>query len=142
DASPAALERGRANLHAAGATDDARHELVAQDAFQWLARAAPKGAGVRLVLLQPPSYSTTKKRRCGADADYAELAKGALGIVAPGGALLARVNHRGISKGRFRKMLHDAVRRAGREAAQMKDMPIPRDFPVAIGAEFHLKSII
>jgi 23S rRNA (cytosine1962-C5)-methyltransferase len=139
DASAAALERGRANLDLVGGV---HHELVAQDAFQWIKRARAKGERFGLVILDPPSYSTTKKRRFVADADYAELAAEALSMVSPGGALLASVNHRGISRARFRKILHDAVRRSGREAAQVKDTPPPRDFPVASDAEFHLKSII
>jgi 23S rRNA (cytosine1962-C5)-methyltransferase len=142
DASATALERGRANLRAAGVTDDGHHELIAMDAFQWLKRARARGARFDLVLLDPPSYSTTKTRRFVAEADYADLAGEALGIVAPGGALLSCVNHRGISRARFRKMLHEALRRAGREAQQVKDLPEPRDFPPPMGAEPHMKSAL
>jgi 23S rRNA (cytosine1962-C5)-methyltransferase len=141
DAAAAALERGRANLEAAGARDDARHAFVAADAFQWLARARTKGERFDLVILDPPSYSKTKRRRFVAESDYAELAAEALGVVAPGGALLACLNHRGVTKARFRKVLHDALRRARREALQVKDMPEPREFPVAKDAELHLKAV-
>ena len=146
DASVAALERGRENMREAGVLDGADHTFVAEDAFGWLARQAKekdkKDKRHDLVLLDPPSYSSTKKRRFVADHDYPELAALALGILRPGGKLLACTNHRGISKGRFRKMLFDAVRKAGLEAASIKDTPEPLDFPPAVGAESHLKSAV
>ncbi len=149
DASVAALERGRENMREAGVLDGAEHVFVAEDAFAWLARHAKdkdknkkNEARHDLVLLDPPSYSSTKKRRFVADHDYPELAALALGSLRPGGKLLACTNHRGISKARFRKMLFDAVRKAGKEAASIKDTPEPLDFPPAIGSESHLKSAI
>jgi 23S rRNA (cytosine1962-C5)-methyltransferase len=145
DASVAALERGRENMRAAGVLDTAEHSFVAEDAFAWLARQGREKKENKLhdlVLLDPPSYSSTKKRRFVADHDYPELAALALGILRPGGKLLACTNHRGISKHKFRKMLFDAVRKAGKEAASIKDTPEPMDFVPAIGMESHLKSAI
>src|SRR6202030_3605807 len=106
------LERGRDNLCAAGALDAADHVFVAEDAFAWLASAARRRERHDLVILDPPSYSTTKKRRFVAESDYAELAAAALAIVRPGGKLLACVNHRGIAPSKFRRVLFDAARLA------------------------------
>ena len=145
DASVAALERGRENMRVAGVLDTAEHTFVAEDAFAWLARQGREKKENKLhdlVLLDPPSYSSTKKRRFVADHDYAELAALALAILRPGGKLLACTNHRGISKHKFRKMLFDAVRKAGKDAASIKDTPEPADFAPAIGMESHLKSAI
>ena len=97
DASAAALERGRDNLRAAGVLDAAEHLFVAEDAFAWLAAAARRRERHDLVILDPPSYSTTKKHRFVAESDYADLAALAIAIIRPGGKLLACVNHRGIS---------------------------------------------
>ena len=85
DAAVVALERGRENMRAAGVLDTAQHEFAAEDAFTWLTRAAKKGERHDLVLLDPPSYSSTKKRRFVADSDYAELASLAIGILRNGG---------------------------------------------------------
>jgi 23S rRNA (cytosine1962-C5)-methyltransferase len=142
DASMAALERGRENLREAGALDAAEHAFVAEDAFTWLASAARRGERHDLVLLDPPSYSTTKKRRFVAESDYAELAAAALAIVRPGGRLLACVNHRGIAPAKFRRAIFDAARRAKVELAQVKDLATPGDFPVACGESSHLKSVL
>lgn len=139
DASVAALERGREALAHAG-VDLAAHKMVADDAFSWLARAARKGERFDLVLLDPPSYSSTKSRRFVAESDYAELAALALALLTPGGELLACTNHRGIRAQKFRRVMFDALRLAGREHAQVKDLPPPLDYPSA-SREGHLKSV-
>ncbi len=142
DASIAALERGRANLESAGVRPMDAHAFVADDAFAWLSRTARRGERFDLVVLDPPSYSTTKRGRFVADSDYVPLAAAALAILAPGGRLLACTNHRGISVARFRRLLFDACRSANRDAVQIKDMPPLADFPVASKEEPHMKSAL
>ncbi len=141
DASVTALERGREGFARANLARGAEHAFVAEDAFAWLRRAGKGSERFDLVLLDPPSYSSTKKRRFVAKTDYAGLAAEAMALVAPGGVLLACANHRGISQGRFRKMLHDAARAAKREVIQAKDLGAPVDFPVAMGGESQLKAV-
>ena len=142
DASVAALERGRANLENAGVRSPGAHTFVADDAFAWLSRAARRGERFDLVILDPPSYSTTKRGRFVADSDYVPLAAAALAILTSGGRLLACTNHRGISVARFRRLLFAACRSANRDAAQIKDLSPPSDFPVAANEEPHMKSAL
>jgi 23S rRNA (cytosine1962-C5)-methyltransferase len=141
DASLTALERGRQNLAHAGLLAEGEHVFVGEDAFAWLARAAKRGDRFDVIILDPPSYSSTKRRRFVADSDYSELAALALGILAPHGVLLACTNHRGISGSRFRKMLFEAGRQAKRELTQVKDMAALPDFPTA-GGEGNMKSAL
>ncbi len=141
DASAAALERGRAGFLHLG-LDLAQHAFVGDDAFAYLARATHKRERFDLVILDPPSYSSTKSRRFVAESDYGELAALVLPLVARGGRLVACTNHRGIRRERFRRVLHEAVRKAGRTAKQIKDLPDPLDYPAAPGAESHLKSAL
>jgi 23S rRNA (cytosine1962-C5)-methyltransferase len=142
DASLAALERGRENFRVAEAPRESAAVFAAEDAFAWLAAAAKRRERYDLVCLDPPSYSSTKKRRFVAESDYAELAAAALAILRPGGKLLACVNHRGISPAKFRRALFDAGRAAKVELAQVKDLTTPGDFPVAAGETSHLKSVL
>jgi 23S rRNA (cytosine1962-C5)-methyltransferase len=141
DVAVTALERGRQNLARAGFASGAAHAFVAEDVFAWLGGARRRGERFDLVILDPPSYSTTKKRRFVAKTDYVELADEAMGLVERGGTILACVNHRGVSRARFRKVLYDSARRAGREVLQAKDLPGQTDFPPAIGGESHLKAV-
>jgi 23S rRNA (cytosine1962-C5)-methyltransferase len=145
DVSQGALAWGRRNLEANGvaAGEHSVHQFVVCDVFGWLEGARARRDRFDLVVLDPPSYSTTKDgSRFSSESDYRDLAAAALSVVAPGGRLLACSNHRGIVRMKFRRHLHEAVRQAGREAAQVRDWPEPADFPPAPGRESHLKSVL
>jgi 23S rRNA (cytosine1962-C5)-methyltransferase len=141
DAAAVALERGRQNLCRVGASDPQTHGLVADDVFAWLVRAARKKERFDLILLDPPSYSSTRTARFVGRSDYGDLAALVMPLLAPGGVLLACSNHRQVSAARFRRFLHDAARQAGRTLVQARDVPTPRDFPSPPGGESHLKSL-
>jgi 23S rRNA (cytosine1962-C5)-methyltransferase len=143
DASAGALERGRANLVHSGAAEapGAEHTFVADDAFSWLDRAARREERFDLIVLDPPSYSTTKRGRFVAADDYVTLAASAIAVLGPGGRLLACTNHRGISRARFRRMLFDAARAAKRDVTQVKDLSEASDYPVPPGREASAKSV-
>jgi 23S rRNA (cytosine1962-C5)-methyltransferase len=141
DASRGALAWGQENLRE-NRLDSPAHALVDADVFQWLKLAAKRGDRYDLVILDPPSYATTKTSRFSAADDYAELAASALALVAAGGRLLACTNHRGISVRKFRKRMHDAGRLAGRAMLQVKDLLPPGDFPFPIDGEPDLKSLL
>ncbi len=142
DASVAALERGRASFAHAGIALGAEHSFVAEDAFAWLARMAKKKERFDLVILDPPSYSSTKKRRFVAESDYGELVALAAAITARGGQILACCNHRGVVRAKLRRLVHEGLRAAGREPVQVKDLPAGSDYPPAFGREPHLKSLL
>jgi 23S rRNA (cytosine1962-C5)-methyltransferase len=141
DVSPGTLAWGRENLEQNGLLEG-RHEFVHADVFAWLKDAKRRSATFDLVILDPPSYATTHRSRFSAESDYHALAAEALALVAPGGRLLACTNHRGITRAKFRRALHQAGREAGRELVQVKDLPDPEDFPPPYGAEPHLKSVL
>jgi 23S rRNA (cytosine1962-C5)-methyltransferase len=140
DASLSALERGKSNLEHAGVHPSSAHTLVVDDVFNWMDRAARHGERFDLIVLDPPSYSTTKRSRFVAEDNYTALAAAAMALLSPGGRLLACSSHRAISPARFRRMLFDAGRKAKRAVKQVKDLPMPGDFPVAPGGVRHLKS--
>lgn len=141
DAAVVALERGRAGFELAG-LDPKGHAFVAEDVFAWLARTAKKGERFDLVIVDPPSYSSTKKRRFVSESDYGELVALAAAIVAPGGRILACSNHRALARAKLRRMIHEGARAAKREVAQLKDLPEAADFPPPAGREAHMKSFL
>ena len=142
DASTVALERGKANLANAAVLDRGEHVLVVADAFAWISHAVRARERFDLVILDPPSYSTTKRGRFVADTDYVDLAASTLELLAPHGKLLACTNHRGIGRSRFRHVLYEAARAAKREVSQMKDFAVPPDYPVPVGGEPHAKTAL
>jgi 23S rRNA (cytosine1962-C5)-methyltransferase len=141
DASKGALAWGAENLEQNGLLSPA-HVMIDDDVIVWLKFANKRNERYDLVVLDPPSYATTKTSRFSAANDLPDLAAKALSILAPGGRLLACTNHKGISSRKFRKQLHEAGRIARRELLQIKDLPSPPDFPVAIATESYLKSVL
>jgi 23S rRNA (cytosine1962-C5)-methyltransferase len=121
--------------------DPRAHQFVADDAFSWLKRALKKPERYDLAILDPPSYSSTKRGRFVAETGYAELAAETMRVLGPGAELLACTNHRGIRTAKFRRVLFDAARLAEREVVQVKDLPPPSDYPAPVGAESHLKAV-
>lgn len=142
DASVVALERGRGNFEAAGIDLDAKvHAFVAEDVFAWLARAATKQERFDLVIVDPPSYSSTKKRRFVAESDYGDLIAMVGRVLSPHGRVIACCNHRGLKRGKFRRFVAEGLRSQG-ELAQLKDLPASPDFPPPLGREPHMKSVL
>ncbi len=141
DASRAALDRGAHNLELAHLAGDA-HRLVAADVFEALEGFARAGERFDIVIADPPTYSTTHASRWTSGGSWRHLGALALGVLAPAGRLLACSNDRRMGARAFRRHLHDAARDAGREVLQMKDLPVPPDFPPAPGTEPHLASLL
>lgn len=147
DASVQALERGRGNFEAAGVAlggsgPSAAHSFVAEDVFAWLARAATKKERFDLVIVDPPSYSSTKKRRFVAESDYGDLVAMAAKVMSPRGRLVACCNHRGLARVKLRRFVAQGVKGAGHELSQLKDLPDAPDFPPPLGREPHMKSVL
>jgi 23S rRNA (cytosine1962-C5)-methyltransferase len=63
-------------------------------------------------------------------------------LLAPRGRLLAVTNHRKTSRHRFRRVLHEAARAAGRDVLQLKDLSAPLDCPQRLGEPFPSKSVL
>lgn len=141
DVSAVALARAALGLLRVGAASE-RHALVRADVLSWLREAERARQRFDLVILDPPSFSTSKRSRFRAASDYHRLAALALGCVAPGGVLFACTNHRGIVPAELRRELTLGARQARRDIAAMHDLPDPVDFPSAPGRPCHIKRVL
>jgi len=140
DAAAPALEQGARNV--ANVDPGGHHEMRRADAFEALEDLARRGERFDLVIVDPPTYSTTKRTRWTSGKDWVALGAAALRLTAPGGHLLACSNDQRLTLNAFRRHLHEAARRAGVEPRQMKDLPVPPDFPAVPGSPPHLKSVL
>jgi 23S rRNA (cytosine1962-C5)-methyltransferase len=112
----------RRNLLRNGLDDPRRHSLVQADVLAFLARMRDERARFDLVVLDPPSFSNSKRMRGIFDIqrDHPALLAQTLALLAPGGELLFSTNRQG-----FR--LDPAVQaQAGVE--DISRMTIPPDF--------------
>ena len=139
DVSRKALDRAASNIAALGA-QPGDHRLERADAAEWLERAARRGERFDLVVLDPPSFATTKHARFAAAEDFGRLASSCLRCLAPGGQLLACTNHRGLRHGRLAEQLAGLAAALGCRVRRLEHLPAPVDFPPPPGEECHLKA--
>ncbi len=142
DASAGALERGKELFAANDRLGSADDHFVVGDVFTLLPELRRRFGLFDLVVLDPPSFATTKRSTFSAASDYAGLVADVLPLVRGGGRVLASTNHRGISPERFRGLVRRGAQQAGRVVAHLTDLPAPLDFPAAAGAQPHLKAVL
>lgn len=137
DASRAVLQWGMHNARLNGFEPDPR-DFIFGDVFDWLARFARQKQRFDLVILDPPSYATTKKSRFTVSQHYADLAELALRVTAPGGWLVACANARELSA----RALVAQLRRAAPHARFSPTEHAPAlDFPTPPDTEPYLKIV-
>ena len=137
--SKAALERGKRNYALSQLRGEA-HAFLARDVLETLPRLARRGERFDLIVLDPPSYASTRSGRFSVERDYAELAQHALALLAPGGTLLACTNHARLSEPELQRMLESALAKVGCPTPRISLAPPPADHPPAAGKPPHLKS--
>ena len=110
--------------------DDGAHELVAADAFKWLADARAAGRTWDVVVCDPPSFAPRESARGAALGAYAELNALAAAVVAPGGLLGTASCSSHVDADGFANAVGEGVRRAGRRAHVVERAGADRDHPV------------
>ncbi len=141
DLSKKYLGWGRRNF-ALNGLDAEAHEFIAGDALDWLRRLAKKGRAFDAVLLDPPTFSTSKESgRFQAARDYGALVERAIPLVRAGGVLFASTNAATLAPERFLEMVERPIAAAGREVLQRHYAPQPPDFPVSRDEPAYLKTV-
>lgn len=129
DASRRVLDWGEENLSEAGIAPE-RRDFIAGDAFDWLTRFARKGEAFDVVVLDPPSFATTRSSRFSAERDYAALVEAASRVVAPSGILLACCNLAKLSRPAFEAKVQQGLAGGGRSGRVLSRLGPPAvDFP-------------
>ncbi|GBF04003.1 SAM dependent methyltransferase [Deinococcus aerius] len=106
------------------------------DVFEWLGRLRRRGDEFDLVILDPPSFARGRGGVWRAERDYGRLAALAVGVLAPGGRLLALTNHAGVSNAAFERMVAAGLGEAGRQGKVTERLGPGEDYPGAT----HLKA--
>ena len=136
DVSRPYLEWGQANYRLNALTCDPR-DFIYGDAFDWLGRFSRRDTRFDLVIVDPPTFSSTP---FAVTRDYPRLVAAAARVVAPDGILVAATNHAGTSATRFEGWLAAGLESAGRQGKMVQRWHEPEtDFPVAAGQRPYLK---
>lgn len=126
DLSGAALARGDANLKLNG-LPASQHRLLKADARKWLERACRREERYDFIVLDPPSFASLGSDTFSVERDYALLAEQCCSILAPGGTLLAVLNHRATLPEQHVDVVRAAAQSAGRTLQELGAPPPPKD---------------
>ena len=130
------LEWGKDNYRLNDLEPDPR-DFVYGDAFDWLGRFSRRETRFDLVVVDPPSFSSTP---FAVSRDYPRLVDAAARVVARAGILVAATNHAGTTHERFDAWLRAGLETAGRSGQVVQRWHEPEaDFPVALGRKPYLK---
>jgi 23S rRNA (cytosine1962-C5)-methyltransferase len=139
DVSKPVLERGRRN-YALSEITAGEHLFLARDVLETLPKLDKREERFDIVVLDPPSYASTRRGRFSVERDYAELAAIAMRLVAEGGTLLACLNHHKLDQHAQEQALRTAKDRAGRRIRELDFAAPPADHAPLRGRIPHLKS--
>ena len=134
DASPGYTEWGKANF-GANRLNPKRHEFIVGDCLAVLAELARQGKRYDIIVMDPPSFSTTAKSRFTTRGGTAELVAAAFPLLQAGGLLIASSNHQKVDLADYLKELRRGALQAKGElrvislAGQPEDFPYPVTFP-------------
>lgn len=131
DASPTYLDWARANFGANG-LDGGRHPFIAGDCFEVLGRLGREKKRYDLILMDPPSFSTTASSRFTTRQGTAELVAAALPLLVSGGVLISCSNHQKVDLPDYLKELRRGALQAGSGLRVIQTLGQPEDFPYPV----------
>jgi 23S rRNA (cytosine1962-C5)-methyltransferase len=141
DLSKKYLEWGKGNFVLNGLAP-AEHDFIYGDAFAWLRRLAKHERVFDVVVLDPPTFSQSKKNGMfRAEKDYGTLVAAAMPALKEGGVLFASTNAAGLEPGNWLAGVERTVRAARRRILQRHYAPQPPDFPVSRSEPAYLKTV-
>jgi 23S rRNA (cytosine1962-C5)-methyltransferase len=113
-------------------------DFVKGDVFDWLRRFGKRGQKFDVVILDPPSYSTTHESRFSVERDTTRLVALAAQVVQPGGYLIACTNYEQLSQRGFVSRVREGLAGVNAKIVETRHEP-DLDFPVVSGAQPYLK---
>ncbi len=134
------LDWGRANFALNGLATEG-HEFLYGDVFDWLRMFGRRGRRFDAVILDPPTFSRSKRGVFRAARDMGQLVEQALAVLNPGGVLLASSNAAKWRAADFVHAVQGGVNSAGRNIQREHYQPQPPDFPITRSEPAYLKTL-
>jgi 23S rRNA (cytosine1962-C5)-methyltransferase len=144
DVSAAALEAAARNMvHNAHipAVATAAHEMVADDAFEALARLKEIGRRFDLVIIDPPAFAQRQEQVAQALSAYERLTRLGLGVLRSGGTLVQASCSSRVDAEAFFEAIHRAAAQVGRPLHEIERTGHPLDHPVTFKEGAYLKCL-
>lgn len=110
--------------------DPTKHEIIVEDVFLYFKRAKKEELKFDMVILDPPSFATSKENRFSAAKDYKDLMKSAIDITEDEGIIIASTNCATFNMTRFKKFIDDAFKESHKNYQILEEHSLPGDFAV------------
>ena len=131
DASPGYMEQARNNF-SLNRLNPKRHEFLVGDCLAVLDDMARQGKCYDVILMDPPSFSTTSKSRFTTRGGTSDLVAAALKILKTGGVLIASSNHQKVDLAEYLKEMRRGALQAETMLQVISICGQPEDFPYPV----------
>jgi 23S rRNA (cytosine1962-C5)-methyltransferase len=131
DASPGYSDWAKANF-SVNRLNPKRHEFIVGDCLAVLGELAAAGKKYDIILMDPPSFSTTAKSRFTTKGGTSDIASAALPLLSDGGLLIASSNHRKVDVADYLKELRRGALQSGCDLQVISLLGQPGDFPYPV----------
>lgn len=134
------LDWGKENFLLNG-MDPKDHDFIYGDALEWMRRLAGKGRRYRIILLDPPTFSKSRRGLWRAERDYHALVNQASRMLEPRGVLFASTNAARLHRADFKQQVEAGLREAGHRVHDAVAFTQPRDFLTSPDEPAYLKTL-
>jgi 23S rRNA (cytosine1962-C5)-methyltransferase len=131
DASGSYTEWAKENF-TANRLDPLRHEFIVGDCLAVLGKLAQSGQSFDIILMDPPSFSTTAKSRFTTRGGTSDLVAAALPLLTGGGLLIASSNHQKVDLADYLKELRRGALQVKSDLRVISLLGQPEDFPYPV----------
>ncbi|MDA8427894.1 MAG: class I SAM-dependent rRNA methyltransferase [Geobacteraceae bacterium] len=131
DASPGYTDWAKANF-AANRLNPKRHEFIVGDCLKVLADLARQKKVYDIILMDPPSFSTTAKSRFTTRGGTSDIVAAALPLLADTGLMVTSSNHQKVDVADYLKELRRGALQAGSDLQVISLYGQPEDFPYPV----------
>lgn len=131
DASPGYTEWAKVNF-SANSLNPKQHEFIVGDCLAALGKLAQSGKQFDVILMDPPSFSTTTKSRFTTRGGTSDLVAAALPLLSDNGLLITSSNHQKVDVAEYLKELRRGALQAGCDLRVISLLGQPEDFPYPV----------
>ncbi len=131
DAASGYLQRAQENFRRNG-LDPQRHQFITGDCFAVLNEQVAAGASYDVILMDPPSFSTTRQSRFTTRGGTSDLVAQAVQLLPRGGLLICSSNHQKVDVADFLKEIRRGALQAGCDLRVLASYGQPEDFPFPV----------
>lgn len=110
--------------------DIKNHEIIVQDVFLYFKEAKKANKKFDVVILDPPSFATSKDNKFSAARDYKDLVKWAIDITEDNGVIVCSTNCATFNMEKFKKFIDNAFIEKNKHYGILEEHRLPQDFAI------------